>query len=85
MFFNFEAERRKLREEREAGRAEGRKEGRAEGQRNGAAEAYAEERNKILGMLAALDEAARSNPDLVPLLLTEYKNRYRDSSANGQS
>ena len=78
MFFNFEAERRKLLEERAAGRAEGHKEGHAEGKQTGAAEAYAEERNKILGMLAALDEAARSNPDLEPLLLAEYKNRYRN-------
>lgn len=78
MFFNFEAERRKLQEEREAGRAEGRKEGHAEGRRTGAAEAYSEERNKILGMLAALDEATRSNPDLVLMLLAEYKKRYQN-------
>ena len=77
MFFNFEAERRKLRDEREAGRAEGR----AEGRRTGIAEAYAEERNKILGMLAALDEATRTKPDVVPDLLEEYRRRYNDSSA----
>ena len=81
MFFNFEAERRKLREEREAGCAEGRKEGRDEGRRAGAAEAYTAERIKILGMLAALDEATRTNPDLVPTLLREYKKRYQNGSA----
>ena len=82
MFFNFEAERRKLREEHEAGRTEGRKEGHDEGRRAGAAEAYAAERNKILGMLAALDEATRTNPDLVPTLLSEYKKRYQNSSSS---
>ena len=82
MFFNFEAERRKLREERAEGFAEGRKEGQAEGRRAGAAEAYAEERSKILGMLAALDEATRSNPDVVPALLVEYKKRYQNGSPN---
>lgn len=81
MFFNFEAERRKIREERDAGRAEGREEGRVEGRRVGTAEAYAEERSKILGMLAAIDEAARTNPDLVPALLAEYKKRYQNGSA----
>ena len=82
MFFNFEAERRKLRDEREAGRTEGREEGRAEGLRAGSDEAYAQERNKILGMLAALDEATRSNPDAVPLLLSEYKKRYQNGAVN---
>ena len=82
MFFNFEAERRKISEEREAGRAQGWEEGRAQGRQAGAAEAYAEERSKILGMLAALDEATRINPDLVPTLISEYKKRYRSDPAN---
>ena len=40
------------------------------------------EQKETRAMLAALNEAARSNPDLIPSLLEEYQARYQNGSTN---
>ena len=68
------------------GRAEGLAEGRAEGleagREIGLAEARSEERTEAGSMLAVLNAAARTNPDLLPSLLEEYREQILNGAAN---
>ena len=59
-------------QERERARAEGRKEGRKEARR------------EADDMLMALNAAARTNPDLLPALLEEYRARYQNGASSNE-
>ena len=68
MFFALAEHRRKLEQAREEGRKEGRKEAQ-------------EARRETNEMLMILNAAARTNPDLLPSLLQEYQEKFRNGSA----
>ena len=97
MFFALAERRQRIEEAKEAGRAEGRKQGRAEGREEGRQEALAEARQTLLAearqtaaqdiraLVDVLDATARTNPDLIPELLQEYRARYQNGASNGQS
>ena len=85
MFFALAERRRRIEQAREEGRIEGRKEGRAEALAEARAEFLAEARKEMRSetgdMLAVLNAAARTNPDLLPALLQEYQGKYQNGSA----
>ena len=64
------------------GLAEGRAEGLEAGREIGLAEARSEERTEAGSMLAVLNAAARTNPDLLPSLLEEYREQILNGAAN---
>lgn len=70
----------------EQARAEGRKEGRAEGlvegRAIGLAEARSGGRTETSSMLDVLNAAARTNPDLLPSLLEEYRAKYQNGTTS---
>jgi len=70
MFFALAERRRRIEEAREEGRKEGREEGRIEARR---------ETSEIL---IALNAAARTNPDLLPSLLEEYRAKYQNGATS---
>ena len=70
MFIALARHRRRMERER----AEAREEGLAEGRK--------EVRRETNDMLVILNAAARENPDLLPSLLQEYQEKYRNGSAN---
>ena len=72
MFFALAERRRRIQEARE----EGRKEGRAEGRK--------EARKETSDILMALNAAARTNPDLLPSLLEEYRAKYQNGASSNQ-
>ena len=82
MFFALAERRRRIEEARAEGRAEGREEGRAEALAEARAESLAEIRSETGDMLAVLNAAARTNPDLLPSLLEEYQEKYRNGAAS---
>ena len=71
-----------LAEGRAEGLAEGRAEGLEAGREIGLAEARSEERTEAGSMLAVLNAAARTNPDLLPSLLEEYREQILNGAAN---
>ena len=93
MFFALAERRRRIEEARAEGKAQGREEGRAQGREEGRAEGRAEARAESLAearkemrsetgdMLAVLNAAARTNPDLLPTLLQEYREQILNGSA----
>ena len=101
MFFALAERRQRIEEAKEAGRAEGREEGRAEGRKEGREEGrqegLAEARQTLLAearqtaaqdiraLVDVLDVTARTNPDLLPELLQEYRARYQNGASNGYS
>ena len=85
VFIALAERRRRIEQAREEGRIEGRKEGRAEALAEARAEFLAEARKEMRSetgdMLAVLNAAARTNPDLLPALLQEYQEKYQNGSA----
>ena len=85
VFIALAERRRRIEQAREEGRIEGRKEGRAEALAEARAESLAEARKEMRSeagdMLAVLNAAARTNPDLLPSLLQEYQEKYQNGSA----
>ena len=86
MFIALAQERRRREREQAEARAAGRREGHAEGLLTGHAEALVAGRQEIreetLTMLDVLSDAAETNPALLPFLLTEYRIRFQNGSAN---
>ena len=83
MFIALAERRRKLNQARAEGIAEGRAEGVTEGRVEGRVEGIAESRRETAAMLDVIDAAVRTNPDLLPHLLQEYRARYQNH-ATGQ-
>ena len=81
VFIALAERRRRIEQAREEGRIEGRAEGRAEARAEYLAEARKEVRSETGDMLAVLNAAARTNPDLLPSLLQEYQEKYQNGSA----
>lgn len=90
MFVALARYRQRIEKARAEGRAEGLAEGRAEGRAEGLeagreiglAEARSGERTEAGSMLAVLNAAARTNPDLLPSLLEEYREQIQNGAAN---
>ena len=78
MFIALAERRRKLNQARAEGIAEGRAEGVTEGRVEGRVEGIAESRRETAAMLDVIDAAVRTNPDLLPHLLQEYRARYQN-------
>ena len=84
MFIALGRLRRRMEQARAEGRKEGRAEGLAEGRAIGLAEARSGGRTETGSMLDVLNAAARTNPDLLPSLLDEYKERYQNGAADNE-